>query len=75
VQRYSVGLSYQKDAYNTEVDQPAPAQLPTDQTLVTPYLRYEVVQDNYEQYKNLNLIERPEYVVLDSSRACRRAAR
>lgn len=64
VQRYSVGLNYQKDAYNTEADLPAPAQLPADQTLVTPYFRYEVVQDNYEKFKNLNLIERPEYVVV-----------
>lgn len=64
VQRYSIGLSYQKDAYNTEADLPAPSQLPADQTLVTPYLRYEVVQDNYEKYKNLDQIERPEYLVM-----------
>jgi hypothetical protein len=64
VQRYSVGLNYQKDAYNTEADLPAPEQLPADQTLVTPYFRYEVVQDNYEKYKNLDQIERPEYLVM-----------
>ena len=64
VQRYSVGLNYQKDAYNTEGDFPAPAQLPTDQTLVTPYFLYQVVQDNYEKYKNLDLIQRPEYFVM-----------
>ena len=64
VQRYSVGLNYQKDAYNTEGDLPAPAQLPTDQTLVTPYFLYQIVQDNYEKYKNLDLIERPEYFVM-----------
>src|SRR5207344_2932330 len=43
---------------------PAPAQLPTDQTLVTPYLLYEVVQDNYEKFKNLDQIQRPEYLVM-----------
>jgi outer membrane protein assembly factor BamA len=64
VHRYSVGLDYQKHAYNAEGDRPAPAQLPPDQTLVSPYLRYEVVQDGYRKYKNLNLIERPEYVVI-----------
>lgn len=64
VQRYSVGLNYQKDAYNTEGDLPAPPELPADQTLVTPYLLYQVVQDNYEKFKNLDLIERPEYVVM-----------
>jgi outer membrane protein assembly factor BamA len=64
VQRYSVGLNYQKHAYSTEGDLPAPSQLPPDQTLVAPYLRYEVVQDGYEKYKNLDLIERPEYLVI-----------
>jgi outer membrane protein assembly factor BamA len=64
VQRYSVGISYQTDAYNTEAAFPAPQQLPPDQTLVAPYLRYEVVQDAYERYKNLDLIERPEYFVM-----------
>ena len=64
VQRYSVGLNYQKDSYNTEEDLPAPTQLPTDQTLVTPYLLYEVVRDNYEKFKNLDQIERPEYLVM-----------
>ena len=64
VQRYSLGISYQKDAYSEEAGLPAPAQLPSDQTLVTPFLRYEVVQDAYERYKNLDLIERPEYFVI-----------
>jgi len=64
VQRYSVGVNYQKHGYNTEVDLPPPEQLPPDQTRVAPYLRYEVVQDSYEKYKNLDLIERPEYLVI-----------
>ena len=64
VQRYSAGISYQKDAYNAEANLPAPTQLPPDTTLVAPYLRYEVVEDGYEQYKNLDLIERPEYLVI-----------
>ena len=63
-QRYSIGLSYQKHAYNTEADRPPPDNLPPDQTLVAPYLRYEIVQDRYEKYKNLSLIERPEYIVM-----------
>jgi outer membrane protein assembly factor BamA len=64
VQRYSAGLNYQKDSYSEEAGLPPPTQLPTDQTLVTPYLRYEVVQDAYVQYKNVDLIERPEYFVI-----------
>jgi outer membrane protein assembly factor BamA len=64
VQRYSIGVNYQKNAYNTEANLQAPDELPPDSTLVTPYLRYEVVQDSYEKYKNLDLIERPEYLVV-----------
>src|SRR5262249_60990247 len=64
VQRYSVGVNYQKDAYNAEAGLPAPQQLPADQTLVAPYLPYEVVQDAYQRYKNLDLIQRPHYFVI-----------
>jgi len=64
VQRYSLGLNYQKHAYNIEEGLQAPDQLPPDATLVAPYLRYELVQDRYEKYKNLDLIERPEYLVI-----------
>jgi len=64
VQRYSVGLNYQKHAYNTEGDLPAPTELPPDQTLVAPYLRYQILQDGYEQFKNLDLIQRPEYQLM-----------
>jgi len=63
-QRYSIGLSYQKHEYSTEADRPAPEDLPPDQTLVAPYLRYEIVQDRYAKYKNLDLIERAEYLVM-----------
>jgi outer membrane protein assembly factor BamA len=64
VQRYSIGINYQKNAYNTEANLPAPDGPPPDQTLVSPYLRYELVEDKYEKYKNLDLIERPEYLVM-----------
>jgi hypothetical protein len=65
--RYSVGLSYQKDTYNEEPDLPAPVpplQIPPDQTLVSPFFRYELVRDNYEKVKNRDLIERPEYFAM-----------
>jgi outer membrane protein assembly factor BamA len=64
VQRYSIGVSYQRDEYSEEAGLPPPDQLPSDQKLITPYLRYELVQDAYEKYKNLDLIERPEYFVM-----------
>jgi len=64
VQRYSVGLTYRKDTYNDEPALPPPSQLPLGQTVAAPYFRYEVVEDAYEKYKNMDLIERPEYFVL-----------
>jgi outer membrane protein assembly factor BamA len=58
--RYSLGLAYQDDDYS-----PAPAyvspELPADQRLVTPYVRLEVVQDNFEKLSNRDQIGRTEY--------------
>ncbi len=63
--RYSVGLSYLKDTYKVEPDVlPPPAPFPQDQTLVSPFFRYELVHDNYEKVKNRDLIERPEYFAM-----------
>src|SRR5712664_2332988 len=65
--RYSVGLSYLKDTYKSEPDLPAPLpplQIPPDETLVSPFFRYERVHDNYEKVKNRDLIERPEYFAM-----------
>jgi len=65
--RYSVGLSYQADAYATDPALIAPSIVPADQTLVSPFLRYEVIQDDYEKVKNRNKIQRPEYFALGFS--------
>jgi len=65
--RYSVGLSYLKDTYTSEPDLPTPLpplQIPPDETLVSPFFRYELVHDNYEKVKNRDLIERPEYFAM-----------
>jgi outer membrane protein assembly factor BamA len=64
VHRYSAGLGYSKDTYSLDPTLPAPVQLPQDLTLVTPFLRYELVQDSYEKLKNRDLIERPEYFLM-----------
>ena len=63
--RYSVGLSYLKDTYKVEPGAlPPPDPFPPDQTLTSPFFRYEVVHDNYEKVKNRDLIERPEYFAM-----------
>jgi hypothetical protein len=64
VHRYSAGFNYLKDTYTDEPGLLAPAQLPPDQTLASPFLRYELAQDNYEKVKNRDLIERPEYFAM-----------
>ncbi|HVY04919.1 MAG TPA: hypothetical protein VHB46_02980 [Burkholderiales bacterium] len=65
--RYSVGLSYQKDAYATDPALIPPAEVPADQTLVSPFLRYEIVQDNYEKVTNRDKIQRPEFFAMGFS--------
>ena len=60
-QRYSAGLSYRDDAYAQDPARTPPPEIPADQTLVSPFVRYEVIEDSYEKFKNRNQIERPEY--------------
>lgn len=62
--RYSLGLGYQKDAYAAVPSLTLPGLMPADQTLVSPFLRYEVIQDNYEKVTNRDKIQRPEFFAL-----------
>jgi outer membrane protein assembly factor BamA len=64
VQRYSLGLRYQDDAYAEEPGRVAPAELPTDQKLVGPFARYQLIEDRYRKEVNRNLIGRPEFFAL-----------
>ncbi len=62
--RYSLGISRQSDAYRLDPALPSPAQLPADRKLAGPFVRYEVIEDNYQKLKNRDLIERPEYFAM-----------
>jgi len=62
--RLSGGLRYEDDLYATEPGLAGPAQLPADRTLVVPFLRYEAVQDDFREVRNLDQIGRPEYLAL-----------
>ena len=64
VQRYSLGVSLQDDAYGPEPGMVAPSQVPTDQKLVAPFVRYELIEDRFERELNRNLIGRPEFFAL-----------
>jgi outer membrane protein assembly factor BamA len=60
-QRYFAGVSYNEDSYSLVPDQPLPAPLPIDRTLAGPFLRYEVLQDDFLPVINRDRIQRPEY--------------
>ncbi len=64
VQRYSVGLAYQDDAYAAAPGLVAPARLPADEKLVTPFFRVALIEDRYDRELNRNLIGRPEFFAL-----------
>jgi outer membrane protein assembly factor BamA len=62
--RYSIGLSYQIDTYENKAGLVAPAELPSNQTLVAPFFRYQVVEDGFRKFKNRDQIERAEFFAL-----------
>jgi outer membrane protein assembly factor BamA len=64
VQRYSLGLSYQKDAYAIDPGQPAPQPFPEDEQLAGPFVRYALIEDRFDKELNRNLIGRPEFFAL-----------
>ena len=64
VQRYSVGLGYQDDVYAAAPGLVAPARLPADEKLVTPFFRVALIEDRYDRELNRNLIGRPEFFAL-----------
>jgi hypothetical protein len=63
-QRYSGGLSYQADTYTVDPSLIPPPVVPADQTLVSPFVRYELIEDNYEKVKNRDKIQRTEFLAM-----------
>lgn len=64
VQRYSIGVGYTEDLYANEPATIAPAELPPEQTLAYPFIRYEVIEDRYVKVVNRNKIGRPEFFAM-----------
>ena len=60
VRRYSIGVLHQSDQYFLEPGKVAPERLPSDLKLVGPFVRFQLIQDEYRQDSNLNLIGRIE---------------
>jgi outer membrane protein assembly factor BamA len=61
VQRYTLGLSLQDNVYGLEPGSLPPPDLPPDEKLVGPYLRYQVIEDRYLKTENRNQMGRPEF--------------
>jgi hemolysin activation/secretion protein len=64
VQRTSIGFSLLDDAYALEPGRVAPPELPSDEKLVGPFVRFEWIDDRYARVLNRNLIGRPEFYAL-----------
>lgn len=64
VQRWSLGLEWRHDAYAPEPGLVAPSQLPADQRLLAPFVRYELIEDRYDKQLNRDLIGKPEFFAL-----------
>jgi outer membrane protein assembly factor BamA len=60
VRRTSIGLSHQSDFYALEPGLAAPAQLPVDEKLVAPFVRLQLLEDDYRTLVNRNQVQRPE---------------
>jgi hypothetical protein len=64
VQRYTVGLNYQRDAYAAEPGLVAPATVPGNGKAVGPFVRYQLIEDKFNRELNRNLVGRPEFFQL-----------
>jgi outer membrane protein assembly factor BamA len=60
VRRYTVGFQHENDEYALDPGKTPPQRLPSDLKLVGPFLRFELIQDEFRQDMNLNLIGRVE---------------
>jgi outer membrane protein assembly factor BamA len=61
-QRYSLGVEYRNDTYRTDPALLAPPELPQDRKWVAPFVRYELTEDDYRKTKNLDRVERTEFL-------------
>ena len=64
VQRFSVGVGHTDDSYVIDPSHVPPAQLPPDEKLAYPFMRYEVIEDKYVKLRNRNKIGRPEFFAM-----------
>ena len=63
-QRYSAGLLVRDDGYRIEPGRALTIPLPIDHEVVAPFVRYDLLEDDFAKVKNHNRIERPEFLGL-----------
>lgn len=63
-QRYTAGVNYAEDVYQADPESPPPVPIPVDRTLAGPYLRYDLIEDDYLEVMNRERIQRPEYIAM-----------
>jgi len=59
-QRFSGGLTYNRNRFGAAPDEPPSPEQPADRTLVYPWFGYEYIADDYARLRNLDQIERTE---------------
>jgi len=62
--RYSVGLSHTVNDYGYNPALLHPAAPPQDEQLTGPFVRWELVEDDFEKVSNRERIQRPEYFAM-----------
>ena len=65
--RYSVGLLLSEDIFRPEPVVATPVPMAIDQKVIAPYVRYELIEENYERLNNRNQMGRPEFFALGLS--------
>ena len=63
-QRFSGGVSYSSSDYELDPSRPPPADLPADRVVAGPFVRYEVIEDDFVQVRNRDRIGRTEYLAM-----------
>ncbi|UCD67379.1 MAG: hypothetical protein JSW48_11065 [Betaproteobacteria bacterium] len=65
--RYSLGLDYLDENNELVAGAPPPDQLPVDEIQVAPFVRFEVIQDQFVKTTNRDQVARPEFFLLGFS--------
>lgn len=60
VRRWTTGVVFDDNAFSEQPDATLPAALPADRRLVYPFLRYELLEDDFETSSNTNKMGRTE---------------